>query len=229
MGKRKIFTKREYESLSKTHEGRQKINSTYCGWFIFSGVICIVLSVLIICIGYAIYSVIFFIFAAISFSVAVYYFLAYKRENEQESEHQQREIERLNKLKNANINEIDNMNGYEFETFVALILSDLGFRSITTKKSGDFGADVVLEKDGKKIIIQTKCYSSKVSISAVQEIAAARDYYHTPFAWVVTNNYFTKAAQQLAQANNIKLIDRDALANLIIQAKNIRTVQNESA
>ena len=124
-------------------------------------------------------------------------------------------------MKNSRISEIDAMGGFEFEEFISLILSDLGYDVKPTRKSGDFGADLILEKNGERIIVQTKRYSQKVSVSAIQEITAAQNFYGIYRACVITNNYFTAPAIKLANANNIKLIDRDELSKMIIEAKEL--------
>lgn len=131
---------------------------------------------------------------------------AQKKENE--------EYEQL--LIKANMSTIDRMDGKTFEKYIAALYKLKGFTAELTKASGDYGVDVILHSpSGSKIIIQTKCYSNKVSISAVQEISAARSYYGTNNAWVITNNYFTQPAINLARSNGIKLMDRKALAELI--------------
>jgi restriction system protein len=80
-----------------------------------------------------------------------------------------------------------------------------------TKGSGDQGIDVIAEKAGIKIGIQAKCYSSKVTNKAVQEVTAALSYYSCDKGIVISNNYFTESAISLAQSNNIVLWDRDSL------------------
>lgn len=233
MGQRKIFTKREYEKLSKTHEGRQKINTTYLGCAIFgiiaSAVIFFVFLYLFIDFeDFGISSELFILICLmpafcliLSVCFAVYYYSAYREENRQEEIRQKIESERIQRLKDSSISEIDNMNGFEFEEFISHILSDLGYNVKTTRKSGDFGADLILEKNGEKTIVQTKRYSQKVSVSAIQEIAAAQNFYRIYNACVITNNYFTSPAIKLANANDIKLIDRDELSKLIIESKEL--------
>lgn len=259
MGRRKIFTKREYEKLSKTHEGRQTINKTYCavsflslGGFLAFSIFCISSSYMknIAIIG--------FIGAIISLIIAVFCIIAYKSEANDEKERvaqrqknqqliaeanarrleadrlareqkDREEQERLFKFKNSNMDEIDRMTGYEFEEFITVIMEDLGYNAITTQKSGDFGVDIILKKGNEKIIIQTKRYAKKVSLNAVQEISSAKQYYNIQTAWVITNNYFTEPAIALAKANNIKLVERNQLADLIIQAKQIRESNKQSA
>ncbi len=72
-------------------------------------------------------------------------------------------------------------------------------------------------KGKEKIVIQAKRYSAKnrVSLSAVQEVYAAKAYYKANQAWVVTNSYFTKQAKELAAACDVTLVDRADLQKFI--------------
>lgn len=126
-------------------------------------------------------------------------------------------------LLNSNMQDIDQLSGREFEEYLALILKRNGYRVELTKASGDFGADLILYDDSSSapIIVQTKRYSNKVPLTAVQEVCAAINYYHAREAWVITNSYFTKPASELASASNIRLIDRLALAELICSTQGI--------
>jgi hypothetical protein len=111
--------------------------------------------------------------------------------------------------------EVDNLNGYEFEDFLKKLFSRMGYQVEQTRLSGDQGADLVVVKFGEKTVIQAKRYSGKVGNYAVQEIMAAISLYQAQKGMVVTNSYFTPAAVELARANRIELIDRDALKNLV--------------
>lgn len=115
------------------------------------------------------------------------------------------------------IDEIDkNMDGFDFEKYSSKLLSDNGFEKIyVTKCSNDFGVDVVAYKDDVKYSIQCKKYSSTVGISAVQEVIASKVMNDSHVAVVLTNNYFTKSAKELAKKNNVLLWDRDKLEELI--------------
>lgn len=125
-----------------------------------------------------------------------------------------------NNLVNSKIEEVDSMNGIQFENFLDSIFTYLGYKVKHTRTTGDFGADLILQNDTERIIVQAKRYSKKVSVSAVQEISAARNYYSVQNAWVVTNNYFTNPAIKLANANGVRLINREDLSALMIKAKN---------
>ena len=87
----------------------------------------------------------------------------------------------------------------------------LGYKVEYTKASGDQGIDLILTKNNQKTGVQAKCYSQKVSNSAVQEAVAGKSYYHLDRVIVITNNYFTQGAKELASSNNVILWDRDVL------------------
>lgn len=110
---------------------------------------------------------------------------------------------------------IDQLTGYEFEEFLKSLFEKKGYQVEQTKLSGDQGADLVIVKFGEKTVIQAKRFGGKVGNKAVQEIMAAISLYQAQKGTVITNNYFTSAAVELANANNIELIDRDALEELI--------------
>ena len=112
--------------------------------------------------------------------------------------------------------EIDEMNGYKFEEFMKGIYENMGYSVEQTPLSGDQGADLILtSKKGIRTAVQVKRYSNKVSNKAVQEVVAAKGFHKCTEGIVVTNSYFTNSARQLAEANNIDLVDRTELIQLM--------------
>ena len=122
--------------------------------------------------------------------------------------------------KKYSIDDIDLMTGQEFEIFIAELFSKMGYESEITKASGDQGIDVIASRNGNTIGIQAKCYSSSVGNSAIQEVVAGKSHYRLDKAIVITNNFFTDAAQQLAQSNSIILWDRHILKEKIVEIYN---------
>ena len=116
---------------------------------------------------------------------------------------------------NSDIGKIDKMDGIEFEHFLLAQFKKIGYWGEVTQASGDYGADLIINKDHEKIVVQAKRYSRKVNLKAVQEVVAALNYFNADHAMVVTNNYYTKSAVSLAAANNVKLWDRTALIELM--------------
>ncbi|PGC28810.1 restriction endonuclease [Bacillus pseudomycoides] len=127
-----------------------------------------------------------------------------------------REIRILKRMAKSGIHYIDKMDGFQFEVYLKALFRELGYRPEVTKRSCDYGVDVIL-KGRNRIVIQAKRYGIKnrVGIRAVQEVYAGKGYYKADEAWIVTNSVFTKQAEELATACQVKLIDRFELQNLI--------------
>ncbi|HDX9588878.1 TPA: restriction endonuclease [Bacillus pseudomycoides] len=123
-------------------------------------------------------------------------------------------VKKLRELRQSKICDIDKMNGHQFEEYLGVLFQKLGYQTQVTKASGDFGADLILQKNNKKIIVQAKRYGKNVGISSVQEIVGAKAFYKADETWVVTNSKFTPAARKLASANRVVLIDRERLIQL---------------
>ncbi len=119
-------------------------------------------------------------------------------------------------LSQISISKIDSLDGEDFEDFLYYLLRDKGFKVERTKRSHDYGADLIVSSKHETIAIQCKLYYRKsVSNSAIQEASSAREYYGTTKAVVITNSYFTKPAEILATKIGVKLINREGLINLI--------------
>lgn len=124
-------------------------------------------------------------------------------------------VSKFNRIDMYN-NQYDYMTGEDFELYVAQLLGNIGFYNIqNTKGSGDQGVDILAEKEGMKYAFQCKRYDKPVGNKAVQEVFAGKFFYHCHVAVVVTNNYFTQSAKELAHQNGVVLWDRDYLQNIV--------------
>ncbi|MFS8602644.1 restriction endonuclease [Priestia megaterium] len=68
-----------------------------------------------------------------------------------------RERRYMKELAQSGMPYIDKMDGYQFEIYLQALFQQLGYKPQVTKKSGDFGADLVM-KGKEKIVIQAKRY-----------------------------------------------------------------------
>ena len=110
----------------------------------------------------------------------------------------------------------DQMEGHEFEYYCADLLRKKGFLEVeVTKGSGDYGADILAEKDGVTYAIQCKCYTAPIGVKAIQEAHAGRDYYDRMVGAVLTNQYFTTPAVEAAKKLKILLWDRGYLESMV--------------
>jgi restriction system protein len=69
-----------------------------------------------------------------------------------------------------------------------------------------------MTKDGRKMVVQCKLYSSPVGNDAVQQVSAARMHEKADLAAVVALRGYTKSARELAATNNVYLLDAAAIA-----------------
>ena len=112
--------------------------------------------------------------------------------------------------------ELDEMEGLDFEYYCAELLRNRGFIEVeVTKSSGDYGIDILAEKEGVTYAIQCKRYNGPVGVKAGQEAYAGRDFYDRMVGCVLTNQYFTQPAVDAAQKLKILLWDRDYLEEMI--------------
>lgn len=121
---------------------------------------------------------------------------------------------------NSSLSKIDKMSGIEFEQFLKEHFKAQGYSVTLTPDTGDYGADLVLRRGKEMTLVQAKKrYSDHVGIKSVQEVYGAKRVYAKKYSvkeeniycMVVTNSFFTKAAKELGEANDVELWDRDRI------------------
>lgn len=106
--------------------------------------------------------------------------------------------------------------GVYFENIACRLLESNGYENVrNTPASGDYGIDILAEKDGISYAIQCKCYSSNIGNKAVQEAFSGKQFYNCMVAVVFTNSHFTKSAIETAKSTNVLLWDREKLVQMI--------------
>lgn len=128
----------------------------------------------------------------------------------------------LGAQKKINLGGFSELNGYQFEGYLKNLFELLEYTVIETPLSGDQGADLILSKEGEKIVVQAKKYEGKIPNNAIQEIVAAKNHYNADKAMVVTNSSFTQSATELALSNNVELWDGEKLQDKIKSLENKR-------
>lgn len=129
------------------------------------------------------------------------------------------ELYRLRRLAKSGISEIDAMDGRMFEQFLGTLFRRFGYQVETTRYQSDYGADLVVKKDGLKTAVQAKRWTKRVGVKAVQEAVAAKGYYGCDEALVVANRDFTRQAYVLARANKVELWNRGVLVEKLLAVR----------
>lgn len=116
----------------------------------------------------------------------------------------------------VDMSEVDIMSGEEFERYVASLLRKSGFSGVqVTKASGDYGVDIIANKDGEKYAIQCKRYAKNVGVKPVQEVYAGASMYGAKRCVVITNMYYSDNGKNLARKLGVQLWDRSDLMRMM--------------
>ncbi len=109
------------------------------------------------------------------------------------------------------------LNGPAFESLLLRLYEKMGYAVQHSGKVGDQGGDLVATKGAERLLIQAKCYQNmSVGNDAVQQAVAAKTYYDCNKAAVVTTSEFTREAVELAKSNNVELIAKTRLQQLLL-------------
>jgi SNF2 family DNA or RNA helicase len=93
--------------------------------------------------------------------------------------------------------DLNTINGYEFEGFVSLLLKAQGYQTWVTPRTHDYGADVVAVKDNIAYLVQ--CKHGNPDAKVVEELISAFDSY---IQWIPAKKY--KISLVLATSQKIK-------------------------
>lgn len=127
------------------------------------------------------------------------------------------EVKKERRMARLGMSEVDELSGVDFELFIQLMLERLKYQKVQlTPKTADYGIDVTAtDPEGKKVGFQCKRYKKNVGIKAVQEANSGRSVYGLEQVYVITNSFYTQNARKAAAANEVKLIDRNELMDMI--------------
>ncbi|MBR2278759.1 MAG: restriction endonuclease [Eubacterium sp.] len=124
-------------------------------------------------------------------------------------------LKKKNVWYNKSLEDIDRYTESDFIKYVKDLLVGLHYENIVDTDS-EMGVDITCSKDDIKYAIKCQhSISNKISVKPIRNIAAGKNYYHCQVGIVITNNYYSTTAIDMANANSIILWDRDKLQNII--------------
>ncbi|WP_059103728.1 restriction endonuclease [Shouchella shacheensis] len=131
-------------------------------------------------------------------------------------------IRHLNRRKRYDVSkislrDIDRMDGHEFEDYLVVLLTAIGFDTYPTKKSRDFGADLLfLNDNGERVVVQAKRYQAKLGLGPVQEVYSAKSFYEADQGLVITSaEAVTESCWKLASKTGVGFLLREDMEELI--------------
>jgi hypothetical protein len=118
------------------------------------------------------------------------------------------------------MNDIQLLTSSQFEELVGSVMEQQGYTQVkVVGRSRDLCVDITaIGFRGEQVAIQCKRYSasSKIGSSAMQQFIGMIYQHHRAARGIyVTTSSYTKEARQLAEKNNIELIDGESLVKII--------------
>ena len=128
--------------------------------------------------------------------------------------------EQVKKWKELDIGLSNNFADYtsrEFEKFVCDLFRKMGYNVELTPSTGDYGVDVVAQKDGNTVAIQVKKYKegNMVGAQMVQQTLGAMWKVKADQSIIITTSGFTVYAQEQAREAPIELWDKRTLHEIV--------------
>ncbi|MEX0655790.1 MAG: restriction endonuclease [Phycisphaeraceae bacterium] len=103
-----------------------------------------------------------------------------------------------------------------FEQLLAEAFRRQGYRVQTTAAGADGGIDLILDKDGRRTLVQAKQWKTwKVGVRTVRELLGVQVAQQADEAILATSGQLTREAVAFAEANGIRVIDGRQLVELI--------------
>ena len=129
---------------------------------------------------------------------------------------------------------IDALEGLTWKEFELLVGEGFRAQGYAVHESGgggaDGGVDLVLSKNGDKLLGQCKQWRAfKVGVSVVRELYGVMAAGGAAGGLVVTSGQFTSEAAQFASGRNVRLINGNALLELLRQGRGARAVNGQSS
>ena len=120
-------------------------------------------------------------------------------------------------LENGMANRFQDFPPSDFEDFIAQLFKDNHYEVTQTAYSGDYGADLIISKDGKSTAVQVKRYStlSRVGVKEINQVLGAKDYYKCEHAMVITTSSFTKPGRELGSKTQTELWNWNRLQKFV--------------
>ncbi|WP_347557722.1 restriction endonuclease [Robbsia sp. KACC 23696] len=106
---------------------------------------------------------------------------------------------------------VDTMDSQAFEKCLTAVFETAGYDVEGSTPGSLRGADLFVNRFGKKILIQARQHAERLGKGAVQDAISAKRVHGCDEAIVVTNAAFTQSAIELANAASVRLIDRTEL------------------
>lgn len=102
-----------------------------------------------------------------------------------------------------------------FEHEVRMLVEAFGYKAETTQPSHDYGVDVIAENQRRRVVIQCKLYGrGRIGGETILKLVGSRVFFQATDALCITTSRFTKQAREIADKQNVRLVDQTILLAL---------------
>ncbi|MCH8004277.1 MAG: restriction endonuclease [Nanoarchaeota archaeon] len=110
-----------------------------------------------------------------------------------------------------------NMSHFQFEEFIAKLFRKMGYNAEVTKRTGDYGVDIIARGKGDKIAIQVKHnkIGNNVGNITIQKALGATYTINANKVIVITTSDFTRQAREQTRSAPIKLWNLMTLKQMV--------------
>jgi hypothetical protein len=116
--------------------------------------------------------------------------------------------------------------GWQFEKELTWVLSRRGHKVEHVGGPGDGGADLIINSDRGRIVVQCKAHSTRIGPAAIRDLFGCLQHHDAIEGWLVGIEGFSQAAQSFARGKPIKLLTiRQVLEGLEGDPQTTRTGQ----
>lgn len=114
---------------------------------------------------------------------------------------------------------VTSMKWLNFEHEIRDLVESFGYQAESTTPSYDFGVDVVARRNHRHVVIQCKLYGKgSIGGDTIMKLVGSRQFFKATDAICITTSRFTKQAREIAEKEDIRLIDCGKLVQLCKQA-----------
>jgi len=104
--------------------------------------------------------------------------------------------------------------GVGFEKKLEKLYAKLGYTVTRTQASVDEGVDLIIEKNGKKAVVQCKGHHKPVGVGPVRELYGTMMHFESDYCILAATNGFTKGVVEFARGKPIELVSSEELIRM---------------
>lgn len=105
-----------------------------------------------------------------------------------------------------------------FEHEVRMLVEAFGYKAETTQPSHDYGVDVIAENQRRRVVIQCKLYGrGRIGGETIMKLVGSRVFFQATDALCITTSRFTRQAREIADKQNVRLVDQQMLLALCME------------